>query len=55
MRGLAGGRQGRERPASTAADNYTYVLICCAGLLMSRYDRVRIDGLWDRSPTQRPE
>lgn len=39
----------------TAADNYIYVLICCAGLLLSRYDRVQIDALWNRSPTQRPE
>ena len=39
----------------TAADNYTYVLICCAGLLLSRYDRVKIDALWDHSPTLRPE
>ncbi len=34
----------------TAADNYTYVLICCAGLLLSRYDRLRVDALWSRSP-----
>ena len=34
----------------TAADNYTYVLICCAGLLLSRYDRLRVDALWNRSP-----
>jgi uncharacterized membrane protein YphA (DoxX/SURF4 family) len=39
----------------TAADNYTYVLICCAGLLLSRYDRVRIDVLWGRTPTPRPQ
>lgn len=36
----------------TAADNYTYVLIGCAGLLLSRYDRVRIDALW-RCPATR--
>jgi len=23
----------------TVADDYTYVTICCAGLLLSRYDR----------------
>ncbi len=34
----------------TAANNYTYVLICCAGLWLSRYDRVRIDNIWNRSP-----
>jgi uncharacterized membrane protein YphA (DoxX/SURF4 family) len=32
----------------TAADDYTYVLICCAGLILSRYDRLRIDALWRR-------
>ncbi|MFH1418832.1 MAG: MauE/DoxX family redox-associated membrane protein [Planctomycetota bacterium] len=36
---------------NTAADNYTYVLNCCAGLLRSRCDRVRIDALWKRDPT----
>lgn len=39
----------------TAADNYTYVLICCAGLLLSRYDRFRVDTLWNCSPRPRPE
>ncbi len=39
----------------TAADNYTYVLICCAGLLVSRYDRWRLDALWSRSPGPRPQ
>ncbi len=33
----------------TAANNYTYVLICCAGLILSHYDRVRIDALWRRA------
>ncbi len=32
----------------TAADNYTYVLICCAGLLLSRHDRLRIDAVGGR-------
>jgi uncharacterized membrane protein YphA (DoxX/SURF4 family) len=39
----------------TAADNYTYVLICCAGLLLSRYDRFRWDSLWSRPARPRPE
>jgi len=39
----------------TAADNYTYVLICCAGLLLSRYDRFRVDSLWNCPPKPRPE
>jgi hypothetical protein len=34
----------------TAANNYTYVLICCAGLVLSRYDRVRVDALQRRPP-----
>lgn len=34
---------------ATAANNYTYVLICCAGLWMSRGDRLRVDNLWCRS------
>jgi len=29
----------------TAANNYNYVLICCAGLLLSRFDRFCIDTL----------
>jgi hypothetical protein len=29
------------------------VLICCAGLLLSRYDRFRIDVLWGRPATRR--
>ncbi len=36
----------------TAADNYTYVLICCAGLLLSRHDRLRIDARWGRLATR---
>ena len=28
----------------SAANNYTYVLICCVGLLLSPYDRIRIDA-----------
>jgi uncharacterized membrane protein YphA (DoxX/SURF4 family) len=32
----------------TASNNYTYVLICCAGLAVSGYDRIRIDALGDR-------
>lgn len=39
----------------TAADNYAYVLICCAGLLLSRYDRFRVDTLWKRPPRPRSE
>ena len=39
----------------TVADNYTYVLICCAGLLLSRYDRFRVDTLWNSPPRPRPE
>jgi len=39
----------------TAADNYTYVLICCAGLLLSRYDRFRVDTLWTRLPASSPD
>ena len=39
----------------TAEDNYTYVLICCAGLLLSRYDRFRVDMLRGRSLGNRPE
>jgi hypothetical protein len=39
----------------TAANNYNYVLICCAGLLLSRYDRLRIDALWGRSSASRLE
>lgn len=39
----------------TAADNYSYVLICCAGLLLSRYDRFRADALWTRLPTSSPD
>lgn len=35
----------------TAASNYTYVLICCVGLLLSRYDRIRIDGFGRRTPS----
>ncbi len=35
----------------TAADNYTYVLICCAGLWLSRYDQYRVDTLWRRPCT----
>jgi uncharacterized membrane protein YphA (DoxX/SURF4 family) len=38
----------------TAADNYTYVLICCAGLLLSRYDRVRAEHLWEPPPNATP-
>jgi len=30
-----------------AANDYNYVLICCVGLLVSRYDRLRIDTLWN--------
>lgn len=33
----------------TAANNYNYVLICCAGLLLSCYDRFRIDTIWGRT------
>lgn len=33
----------------TAANNYTYVLMCCVGLLVSHYDRIRIDGLGRRA------
>jgi uncharacterized membrane protein YphA (DoxX/SURF4 family) len=29
----------------TAANNYNYVLVCCVGLLLSRFDRVCIDAL----------
>lgn len=39
----------------TAADNYTYVLICCAGLLLSRYDRFRVDALWGYLAAPRPD
>lgn len=39
----------------TAADDYTYVMICCAGLLLSRYDRFRVDALWNRQPTSSPD
>jgi uncharacterized membrane protein YphA (DoxX/SURF4 family) len=38
----------------TAADNYTYVLICCVGLLLSGYDRVRIDAGRRRAPVPEP-
>jgi len=33
----------------TAANNYTYVLICCVGLWLSHYDRWRVDNLWGRA------
>ena len=39
----------------TAADDYTYVLICCAGLLLSRYDQFRVVALWNRPPRPQPE
>jgi len=31
-----------------AANNYVYVLICAAGLYLSRYDRFSVDGLLKR-------
>lgn len=34
---------------ASAANNYTYVLICCVGLLLSPYDRVGIDALRGRT------
>jgi len=34
---------------NTAADNYTCVLICCVGLLLSPHDRIGVDGLSGRS------
>ena len=35
----------------TAANNYNYALICCAGLLLSHYDRFRMDLLRRRTAT----
>lgn len=36
-----------------AANNYTYVLICCVGLYFSRFDRYSFDGLLRTSTSSR--